>query len=133
MAKKDTRYTKYYYARERAKRLVLEIAAWDTVHQKLKTISDNLGMKSNYDGVLPALAKECKALGEWMNEINAAADGLSERDKYVFELRYLDGRSWKEIGLLTRLSEQRIYEINVKVVEHFRNKGKLNLLLDGTE
>ena len=52
----------------------------------------------------------------------------TEQQKYVCELRYMDGKSWEEIKEETGLSLQRLYQINMQIRIHFNDKGREDLL-----
>ena len=131
MGRTDARFSKYYYVRERAKRLIFEISTWEYIGKNYEKTANGLHMKNDTDSMCVILKRELKELGQQLTEVRRAMKGLCERDKYVCELRYLDGRSWEDIQVLTRLSETRVMEINRVIRKHFKEQDKLFLIEDG--
>lgn len=131
MAKTDTGFSKYYYIRERMKRLLFEMETWHLIHENLSKTAAELKLHDDSKNIAVHLRNELISLRTQLREMNTAMDGLSERDKYICELRYLDGRTWSDIQVLTQLSETRVMETNRKIRKHFKDKGKLHLIEDG--
>jgi len=59
---------------------------------------------------------------ETMRQLNAAVAGLSERDRTVVQLYYLENRTLAEIGRLLGVTESRVCQLHARLVERLRGR-----------
>ena len=59
---------------------------------------------------------------ETMRQLNAAVAGLSERDRMVVQLYYLENRTLAEIGRLLGVTESRVCQLHARLVERLRGR-----------
>jgi RNA polymerase sigma factor FliA len=59
---------------------------------------------------------------ETMRQLNAAVAGLSERDRTVVQLYYLENRTLAEIGRLLGVTESRVCQLHGRLVERLRGR-----------
>lgn len=117
-----TRYTKFLMRKKRIERLKNEIGYYQATENATGVDAKHLKMKLKLE--LYWLDLDMKHVYEIIETMK------SEMEKYVTELRYMDGKSWEEIKKETGLSLQRLYQINLKIRIHFCDKGRDDLLFD---
>src|SRR6476646_6545814 len=59
---------------------------------------------------------------ETMRQLNAAVAGLSERDRTVVQLYYLENRTLAAIGRLLGVTESRVCQLHARLVERLRGR-----------
>jgi RNA polymerase sigma factor for flagellar operon FliA len=59
---------------------------------------------------------------ETMRQLNLAVAGLSERDRTVVQLYYLENRTLAEIGRLLGVTESRVCQLHARLVERLRGR-----------
>ena len=59
---------------------------------------------------------------ETMRQLNAAVAGLSDRDRTVVQLYYLENRTLAEIGRLLGVTESRVCQLHARLVERLRGR-----------
>ena len=115
-----TRYSKFVMRKKRIERLKNEIGYYQATENATGVDAKHVIVKLKLE--LHWLETDMQNAYEIINLMK------TEQQKYVCELRYMDGKSWEEIKNETGLSLQRLYQINMQIRIHFNDKGREDLL-----
>jgi DNA-directed RNA polymerase specialized sigma subunit len=115
-----TRYSKFVMRKKRIERLKNEIGYYQATENATGVDAKHVIVKLKLE--LHWLETDMQNAYEIINLMK------TEQQKYVCELRYMDGKSWEEIKEETGLSLQRLYQINMQIRIHFNDKGREDLL-----